>query len=140
MDINDLEKSFTDLQEYSDNQFRTINSLKKEIDKLKDENKSLKLMVEGNVPNIEFTNNINNSLGISNEQLVCETQITILKDRAITRELTYEEAKKFAIFTEVLDGIKKNNAKTNDILVQQMPVEDLLKLVEGGMDVNTTQN
>jgi hypothetical protein len=141
MDINDLEKSFSELQEYSDNQFRTINSLKKEIDKLKEENKSLKLMVEGNVPPIGFaTNNFNSPLGISNEQLICETQLTILKDRAITRELTFEEAKKFAIFSEILTDIKINNSKSNDIMVEQMPVEDLLKLVEGGMSVDSTEN
>lgn len=133
MNINDLEKSYTDLQEYSDNQFRTINSLRKEIDKLKDENKSLKTMMEGHTPSIGFSNEINN-IGISNEQLICETQISILKDRAITRELTFEEAKKFAIFTEVLGEIKKNNSKVDDISVNKLPVEDLLRLVEGGMN------
>ena len=137
-DINDLEKSFNDLQEYSDNQFRTINSLKKEMEKLKEENKSLKVMVEGNTPANSFSEI--GGLGINNEQLVCETQIAILKDRAITRELTYEEAKKFAIFTEVLEGIKKNNAKTQDYSVEKMPIEELLKIAEGTLDDQAAQN
>jgi hypothetical protein len=137
-DINDLEKSFNDLQEYSDNQFRTINSLKKEMEKLKEENKSLKVMLEGNTPAISFSEI--GGFGISNEQLVCETQIAILKDRAITRELTYEEAKKFAIFTEVLEGIKKNNAKTQDYSVEKMPIEELLKIAEGTLDDQAAQN
>jgi hypothetical protein len=137
-DINDLERSFNDLQEYSDNQFRTINSLKKEMEKLKEENKSLKTMLEGHTPSITFSDI--GGIGISNEQLVCETQIAILKDRAITRELTYEEAKKFAIFTEVLEGIKKNTAKSNDVMVEKMPVEDLLKLVEGGLNDQAAEN
>jgi hypothetical protein len=137
-DINDLERSFNDLQEYSDNQFRTINSLKKEMEKLKEENKSLKTMLEGHTPSIAFSDI--GGIGISNEQLVCETQIAILKDRAITRELTYEEAKKFAIFTEVLEGIKKNTAKSNDVMVEKMPVEDLLKLVEGGLNDQAAEN
>lgn len=122
--INDLEKSFNDLQSYSDNQFKTIQELKKQIKKLEEENKSMKSMLESNLPALTF-----DGLGISNEQLVCETQITILKDKAITRELTFEEAKKFAIFTEVLENIKKAS-KNNDISVQKLSDEELLKLVE----------
>jgi polyhydroxyalkanoate synthesis regulator phasin len=122
--INDLEKSFNDLQSYSDNQFKTIQELKKQIKKLEEENKSMKSMLENNLPALTF-----DGLGISNEQLVCETQITILKDKAITRELTFEEAKKFAIFTEVLENIKKAS-KNNDFSVQKLSDEELLKLVE----------
>jgi polyhydroxyalkanoate synthesis regulator phasin len=122
--INDLEKSFNDLQSYSDNQFKTIQELKKQIKKLEEENKSMKSMLESNLPALTF-----DGLGISNEQLVCETQITILKDKAITRELTFEEAKKFAIFTEVLENIKKAS-KNNDFSVQKLSDEELLKLVE----------
>ncbi|MFO0203205.1 MAG: hypothetical protein ACK528_08765, partial [Alphaproteobacteria bacterium] len=70
-----------------------------------------------------------------NEQLICETQITILKDKAITRELTFEEAKKFAIFTEVLDSLKKST-QSSDVSVQKLSDEDLLKLVGGNTDVS----
>ena len=131
--INDLEKSFNDLQSYSDNQFKTIQELKKQIKKLEEENKSMKSMLESNLPALTF-----DGLGISNEQLVCETQITILKDKAITRELTYEEAKKFAIFTEVLESLKKSS-KNSDINVQKLSDEELLKLMES-TNVNEAQN
>jgi polyhydroxyalkanoate synthesis regulator phasin len=124
-DINDLEKSFTDLQNYSDTQFKTIQELKKQVKKLEEENKSMKGMLENNLPSLTF-----DGLGVSNEQLICETQITILKDKAITRELTFEEAKKFAIFTEVLENIRKAS-KGSDINVQKLSDEELLKLVEG---------
>lgn len=123
-DIADLEKSFNDLQSYSDSQFKSIVELKKQIKRLEEENASLKKMMETNLPTLSF-----DGLGISNEQLICETQITILKDKSITRELTFEEAKKFAIFTEVLDNLKKN-LKSSDINVQKISDEDLLKMVE----------
>jgi len=124
-DVNDLEKSFNELQSYSDSQFKSIVELKKQIKKLEEENGSLKTMLESNLPSLSV-----DMFGISNEQLICETQITILKDKAVTRELTFEEAKKFAIFSEVLENIKKNS-KSSDINVQKMSDDELLKLVEG---------
>lgn len=132
-DINDLEKQFSELQNYSDNQFKSIVDLKKQIKRLEEENASLKKMMETSLPSITF-----DGLGVSNEQLVCETQITILKDKAITRELTYEEAKKFAIFTEVLESLRKSS-KNSDINVQKLSDEELLKLMES-TNVNEAQN
>lgn len=123
--VSDMEKAFNELQSYSDGQFKSIVELKKQLKKLEEENASLKTMLESNLPALTF-----DGLGVSNEQLICETQITILKDKAITRELTFEEAKKFAIFTEVLENIKKNS-KSSDINVQKMSDDELLKLVEG---------
>lgn len=132
-DIQDLEKQFSELQNYSDNQFKSIVELKKQVKRLEEENASLKKMMETNLPTLSF-----DGLGVSNEQLVCETQITILKDKAITRELTYEEAKKFAIFTEVLESLKKSS-KNSDINVQKLSDEELLKLMES-TNVNEAQN
>lgn len=132
-DIQDLEKQFSELQNYSDNQFKSIVELKKQVKRLEEENASLKKMMESNLPTLSF-----DGLGVSNEQLVCETQITILKDKAITRELTYEEAKKFAIFTEVLESLKKSS-KNSDINVQKLSDEELLKLMES-TNVNEAQN
>ena len=131
-DVTDLEKSFNELQSYSDSQFKSILELKKQLKKIEEENKSLKSMLENNLPSLAV-----DMLGVSNEQLICETQITILKDKAVTRELTFEEAKKFAIFTEVLENLRKNT-KSADINVQKMSDEDLLKLVEGSNGGNET--
>ncbi|MFO0204126.1 MAG: hypothetical protein ACK528_13460, partial [Alphaproteobacteria bacterium] len=63
-DIADLEKSFNELQSYSDSQFKSIVELKKQIKKLEEENASLKKMMETNLPTLSF-----DGLGISNEQL-----------------------------------------------------------------------
>jgi len=131
-DVTDLEKSFNELQSYSDSQFKSILELKKQLKKIEEENKSLKSMLENNLPSLAV-----DMLGVSNEQLICETQITILKDKAVTRVLTLEEAKKCDIFTEVLENLRKNT-KSTDINVQKMSDEDLLKLVEGSNGGNET--
>ena len=133
--ITDLEESFNSLQELSDSQFRSIASLKKEIAILKEENKALK-----SNPTTSSSNS-SDIIGfdISNERLICETQITILKDRAITRELLLEEAKKFQIFVDILDNIKKNTPNASKVRVEKLSTEELLALVEGG-DSGSTIN
>lgn len=126
--VTELQAAFNDLQEYSDNQFRTILDLKKQIDALKIEKKQLQESLEKNIPVI--SNNISNiSIGITNEQLVCETQILLLKDHAVTRELTLEETKKFEIYTKVLENIKSKAPKQSDAHVEKMTDDQLLKLV-----------
>lgn len=138
-DVNDLEKSFTELQEYSDNQFRTIVELKKQIETQKQEIKSLKSMLEGNLPQLGINIPELNSLGISNEQLICEAQITLLKERAVSRELTLEEAKKFQIYTTVLSDLKQNKEDMPNVSVQKLSDDELLKLVVDN-NVATTEN
>lgn len=106
MDIKDLNDSFNDLQSYSDAQFKTIVELNKQIAQLKAENESLKLMLNENIPNISLqTSDI--GIGISNEQLICETQILLLKNDAMFRPLTMEEARKLEIFSNVLEKVKR---------------------------------
>jgi hypothetical protein len=133
MDINELEKSFTSLQEVNDGQFRTIVDLKKQLEAVKTENQALKKQLSeqtGAVNNISPVQNGNN---ISDEHLICITQLELLKNNAVTRELTFEETKKVQIFTDILDKIKKNNSTADQFSAEKLPVEDLLRLVEGGM-------
>lgn len=127
--IEDLEKTFTELQEYSDTQFRTIVELKKQLEATKDENKSLKKMLEGSIPQIGINTSQIMPIGISNEQLICETQIALLKERAVSRELTLEEAKKLQIYTTILTDIRKNYEEIPDLTVQKLSDDELLKLV-----------
>jgi len=125
-DINSLEESFKDLQTYSDNQFHLVEKLQKEIEKLKGENASLKVMLESNLPSLEFTPN---GIGISNEQMICETQIAILKDRAMQKELSTDEVRRFAQLFEVLEKIKLSTENVEDVIIKQTSTEDLLQLV-----------
>jgi len=131
--IEDLEKSFVDLQEVNDSQFRTIIDLKKQIDALKAENQALKAQQSSGSNNFVAVQGNNE---ISDEHLICITQLELLKNNAVTRELTFEEAKKVQIFTDVLEKIKKNNKAANEFSAEKLPVEDLLRLVEGGSGGN----
>lgn len=125
MDIKELEDNFNTLSAYSDKQFKTINELNREIEKLKAENISLQKMLEGNLPQLEFENG---HLGISNEQMICETQLCILKDRAIQKELNADEAKRVSLYVEVLEKIRKNH-KTEDMSIKKLSDTEILKLV-----------
>ena len=132
-DINSLESSFKDLQTYSDTQFHTINEMQTEIEKLKSENQSLKTMLGGNLPMLDFNTPL---IGISNEQLICETQISLLKERALQKELNADEVRRFAQLFEVLEKIKKSAINVDDVIVNKMSTEDILKLVVNN-DANT---
>lgn len=127
--VDDLEKSFTELQEYSDTQFRTIVELKKQVESQKEEIKSLKALLEGNLPQLGINIPELNGIGIPNEQLICEAQITLLKERAVSRELTLEEAKKFQIYTTVLANIRQSKEEVANVSVQKLSDEELLQLV-----------
>jgi len=117
MDISELEKSA---------QYEVIGKLQEKVRKLEEENKSLQLMLESSVPLVQ--NNIQDlSLGISNERLVCETQITRLKNKAVMSELTLEESRKFQIYVDILEKLKKEN---DDGVKADISEEQLLQLVK----------
>ena len=126
-DISQLENEFTEMKSYSDAQFVTIVDLQKKISALQEENKSLKIMLEGNLPPLGF-NTPDLTLGISKEQLICEVQIEFLKNIAIVRELSLEEVKKFTMLEEVLDKIRKDPIK-RDSHVEKLDDRELLRLV-----------
>lgn len=125
-DINQMEEGFKELQEYSDSQFHLITRLQENVARLEAENKSLKIMLEQNLPTIG-SKPLDLSLGISNEQLICEVQLTMLKDLAVVRELTLEETKKFQTFTDVLTKVKAGKKPGEEFGVARMSDEELLK-------------
>lgn len=131
--IDDIEFQFKDLQEYSDKQFHLIIDLKRQIETLNTENQSLKKMLEGNLPDLSASVS-SLGFGISNEQLICETQILLLKNRATMTELTIEEAKKLDIYYRILADIKKESPKQDEhsLELSKLSEEDLLKIVNIG--------
>jgi hypothetical protein len=132
--LDDMEKSFNELQEHSDIQFRTIIELKKQIEGLKEENKLLKSKNNNGLPQTVGDFSENPLKDISNEQLICETQLELLKERAIVRELTLEEAKKFQIYTVILSDIHKKQSDMPDLTVQKLSDDELLKLVVNNVE------
>src|SRR5262249_54053581 len=118
MDIKDI----TNLE--LEAQYTVISNLQTQLKKVEEENKSLKLMLEGTVPLI--SNNVMD-IGISPSRIICETQIAILKNFAITRELTLEESKKFQIYVDILETLKKEK---DDGVKANISEDELLKLVK----------
>lgn len=126
MKVEDLEKDFLDLKEESTAQFSVIVDLQKKIKKLEDDKKHLELLLEGTVPDLSCK--IDNNLGIKNERLICETQIFLLKKKAVSGiELTLEEARKLQIYVDVLEKINPNG--DNGLDIDNITTEELLKLV-----------
>lgn len=134
MDIQDVEENFKSLQQFSDSQYKLIEDLTKKVNTLKAENDSLQQMLTGNLPNLEFGND--GHIGISNEQLICETQICLLKDKACKGELNADETRKFATFVDVLEKLRKNKSD-KDMSLTKMSDVDILKLVVSNVNSNT---
>jgi hypothetical protein len=128
-DISSMEEGFQDLQAYSDAQFKTIIELKSRIATLESENNSLKTMLEQNLPSIGLKAD-DIIPGISNEQLICETQLHFLKTLAVVRDLTMEETRKFQIFSDVLQSIKAKAPGETEITLKKMSPAELLSIVK----------
>lgn len=126
MNIQDLEKEFSELQEQSDASMSVIIDLQKKIKKLEEDKKHLELLLEGAVP--DLSNKVDNNLGIKNERIICETQIFLLKKKAISgSELTLEEARKLQIYVDVLEKLDPKDEQ--GLSINDISTEDLLKLV-----------
>ena len=125
-DITQMEEGFQELQNHSDAQFKVITKLSADIARLESENHSLKIMLEQNLPSMALQIG-DLSIGISNEQLICEVQLNMLKDLAVVRELTMEESKKVQIFTDVLTKVKAGKKPEDKYNISKMSDEELLK-------------
>lgn len=114
-----------ELADYSEAQFKTIVKLQEENKQLKEENARLETILSVQAP-IQVTN----IPGILSERIVCETQIYLLKERAIRQELTLEEARKLQIYTDILEKIGPRE-KSNELKIEATEAE-LLHLVADG--------
>jgi len=123
-DLESMEEGFKNLQEYSDEQFKTIVSLKEKLAELESKNKHLLDMLSKNVPSLEYQN-MDIIPGVSNERIICETQIALLKESAVSRQLTLEEAKKLQIYVGVLATIKE---KKDDGIHADIPMDQLINI------------
>jgi hypothetical protein len=124
--ISSLEEGFNELQHYSDSQFKVIKELQGKISQLQAENSSLKTMIEQNLPSLSLDADF--ILGVSNEQLICETQLLLLKNKAVIAELTLEESRKFQIFTDILQKIKTKDPNAVENTVKKMTPAELIAI------------
>ena len=66
---------------------------------------------------------------VEDKEIICRTQLAILREKSLNSELTLEEAKKVEIFTRVLASDTKDN-KLEDSEFKQISNEELVALVE----------
>jgi alpha-glucosidase (family GH31 glycosyl hydrolase) len=118
-----------EVSKVTNEQYKIVKVLKEDKERLEAEISHLKLLLSESIPTIKFEVP---QLGVvPNEQLICETQIQFLKEQAITRSLTTDEAKRFQIFVDVLTKIKTGGIdKEDEITVKKLSNDDLLKLAE----------
>lgn len=114
-------------EEYNKASFKVIRQLQEKVSKLEAENESLKHLLEQNTPSLINVQDL--GFGINNQELICETQITLLKDAAINRALTMEEVRKLEILNKVLANVKSVRPDPDSLKVEKLSDADLVKAV-----------
>jgi hypothetical protein len=109
------------------NQSKEINKFKKEIEKLASEIE--KLMFE-NAQLRATAPKDNSSFQVSDEETICVVQLAILKNHAMVRELTMEEAKKTEVYVKTLKEIRGKKVVEQEDPVETLSNEDLLKMMD----------
>lgn len=122
-------KDYVELTEYSRSQYRVINDLSKRIQKLEEENKTLKKITEQSAP-LDLNAPSESHFGSSDPEIIARTQLALLKRTSMSgEELTMEEAKRTQIFSDIL--IKATEGRKDSSNVQALDTKSLLALVEG---------
>lgn len=119
-------KELSELKAYTDHQFITIQKLQTENKSLKSEVEHLKKVLNGVVPNQPLVEEII----VSQEELLIEKQIFLLKERAMDKELTLEETKRLDL---LIKNLHLTRGKSNTINAQSKNLsEDITdaKLIE----------
>lgn len=110
------------------NQTKEINSLKREIEKLASENERIALE---NAQLKALSGGGKNDFSTTPEETICLVQLEMIKNMALTRELTLEETKKSEIFLKMLQSIRGKAAQqSEEDKVEKLSNEDLLKFME----------
>ncbi len=100
---------------------------------LEEENENLKKKIEK--LKLEQVKSSVSDQEMSNSEIICVSQIELLKKRTEERELTFEETKKFEVLTKIYEQIKSNK-KSNDDELKNVSTEDLLTVLQGGKSEN----
>jgi regulator of replication initiation timing len=109
-------------------QTKEINSLKRELEKLAKENE--RLLFE-NTRLVAVNPEESSKFQSSDEETICVVQLAILKNYAMSRELTMEECKKTEIYVKTLKEIRGKKIMADDgEKVEALSNEELLKLME----------
>lgn len=127
-------KNLNELQQFSEAQHKTIIELSKKNQKLEEEVKHLKTLLDSQTPKLPIQQqeqSIIKSGAIieDHEENICRMELKKLHDLSLERQLTYEETKKVEIYTKLLIAIQAK-AKSNVIELKKTDTSDLLQLVQ----------
>ena len=113
-------------------QTKEINHLKRELEKVAAENEKLSMeLVQLKAVGAVSGAGSEGQFDTSSEETICVVQLEILKNMAMTRELTLEETKKAEIFTKTLLMVRgKKPIEKEEDKVEKLSNEDLLKMME----------
>lgn len=113
-------------------QTKEINNLRREVEKLAKENE--RLLMEN--AQAKAMNPQKEQFGTSDEETICVVQLAILKNLALTRELSLEETKKTEIYVKTLKEIRGKKVVANEEeKVEKLSTEDLIKFMESASKV-----
>jgi cell division septum initiation protein DivIVA len=130
------------LKQFADSLYRQTIELSKENEELKEHVHELKQKLSENtakvvvssmssMPNINVKDLL--SLEDNDQEMICRSQLAILRSSAMNRELTLEEARKIEIYSKVLNGIKPKEVDESE-KVKDNPSDNLVLLLSNGKD------
>lgn len=134
IDIEQMRKSLIektekkDLSEFATKQQEVIEILQFKIKELTEKNQHLEQLLtalsKGDVVK-----------DVSQEELICLEQISILKRKSSERELSLDEAKRLDLFVKNLKVIRGDNPPTLDVInVEKMDANDLIQIARTSQD------
>lgn len=126
-------KDHAKLQAYSNAQTNTIIELSRKLKGAQDEVTHLKKLLEGSVPLVKAEGS---SIAdkADDQEYICRTEISKLRDISRDRELNMEEARRFDIYCKILKELIPNGLKKSESEAKKTSTADLLALVRSGDD------
>ena len=117
------------LKQFCESQYQTIVELSQELAELKRSNEELKAKALVSAQGLNASSLI--QLNEQDQEIICRTQISLLRNRSMNSELTLEEARKLELYSKILGSVK---SKPEDDMkeIKEMDSEAMLLLVSGG--------
>ena len=133
----DQYKTEAEIRAFATAQMKTITNLSKKINQLEEENKNLKKQALP-APSIILDPNSSVSDGLieaQDEEQIAIMELSRLRDTALERPLTLEEARKVELYFKILNVIK-NQPKTIVVETKRMSTAELLALASNEIKEN----
>lgn len=124
-------KNFGELQTFAESQYKTILQLSKKNHQQDEEIKHLKSLLQKTTPLLlEDSDKLVLSKDLSDEEVICRTQLKLLKEMAVERELTLEECRKTETYNKILLSLTAGSKEKLQDKTKKMDDNQLLALLE----------